>query len=98
MGCIDLTDIDPYNGRAEVGIALLGEFRGRGVAHSALDILCRYSAQMLHLHQLFCHVPADNQESLNLFLNSGFERSGRLRDWLAGKDNYADVVVLQKIL
>ena len=98
MGCIDLTDIDPYNGRAEVGIALLDEFRGRGVARSVLDLLCSYSAQILHLHQLFCHVPADNRESLNLFQNSGFEKSGRLRDWLAGKDNYADVVVLQKIL
>lgn len=30
MGSVDLTDIDPYNGRAEVGIALLSEYRGQG--------------------------------------------------------------------
>ena len=39
MGSVDLTDIDPYNGRAEIGIALLSEFRGQGIASASLKIV-----------------------------------------------------------
>lgn len=98
VGCVDLTDIDPYNGRAEVGIALLPEFRGQGLATAALALLAAYAADTLHLHQLFAYVPADNGASMDLFLKAGFSSSGHLRDWLYGGDNYSDVEFLQKIL
>ena len=49
MGSVDLTDIDPYNGRAEIGVALLSEYRGLGVASAALKILSGYAKKVLRL-------------------------------------------------
>ena len=97
LGSVDLTDIDPYNGRAEVGIALLQEYRGRGAASAALKIVLGYAKSVLHLHQLFCLVPADNDTSANLFVSNGFGESGRLRQWLVQEDSFQDVLILQKI-
>jgi diamine N-acetyltransferase len=96
LGSVDLTDIDPYNGRAEIGIALLAEFRGQGIASAALKIVCDYSKKMLRLRQLFCLVPADNEESIKLFASNGFDKSGQLKDWLVNDEAYKDVLVLQK--
>lgn len=97
MGSIDLTDIDPYNGRAEIGIALLEEYREQGVASAALKIVSGYSKKVLHLRQLFCHVPSVNNQSINLFSSNGFCESGRLKDWLVHDDSYCDVLIMQKI-
>ncbi|MBP5692055.1 MAG: GNAT family N-acetyltransferase [Bacteroidaceae bacterium] len=96
LGCIDLTDIDPYNGRAEVGVALLPAFRGQGIASAALKIISKYSCFVLRLHQLFCQVPADNVDCFNLFENNGFSESGRLRDWLVNNNSYSEVILMQK--
>jgi diamine N-acetyltransferase len=96
IGSVDLTDIDPYNGRAEIGIALLSEFRGKGIASAALKIVGSYSKSVLRLRQLYCHVPANNDTSVNLFASNGFTESGRLKQWLVHDETYSDVLVLQK--
>lgn len=96
MGSVDLTDIDPYNGRAEIGIALQAEYREKGVASAAIKIVCGYSKKVLRLRQLFCHVPANNDHSIKLFVSNGFSESGRLKDWLVHDESYCDVLVLQK--
>lgn len=96
-GCIDLSDVDAVQSRAQVGIALLNEFRGRGVALSALEKICTYAEHRLRLRQLYALVPVDNNASLCLFESCGFDRSGLLREWLWGGDVFSDVVILQKI-
>lgn len=96
LGSVDLTDIDPYNGRAEVGIALLPEHRRHGAATAALTIVSRYAKSMLRLRQLYCHVPANNEASVKLFISNGFEQIGILREWLVCDESYCDVLVLQK--
>lgn len=96
MGTVDLTDIDPYNGRAEVGIALLSEYRGQGIASAALKIVLGYAKRVLRLRQLFCLVPADNETSVKLFASNGFGERGRLQQWLVHEESYSDVLILQK--
>lgn len=96
MGTVDLTDIDPYNGRAEVGIALLSEYRGQGIASAALKTVLGYAKRVLRLRQLFCLVPADNETSVKLFASNGFGESGRLQQWLVHEESYSDVLILQK--
>jgi len=97
LGSVDLTDIDPYNGRAEIGIALLKQYRQQGLASMALKIVMQYAAQVLRLHQLYCHIPAGLEQSINLFSSNGFVQSGTLKDWLVKESCYSDVAVLQKI-
>ena len=96
VGSIDLTDIDPYNGRAEIGIALLSEHRGQGIASAALKIISDYAKNFLRLRQLFCLIPAENKTSVKLFTTNGFVKSGKLSQWLVRLDSYSDVLVLQK--
>ena len=67
LGSIDLTDIDPYNGRAEIGIALLSEYRGKGIASAALKIVSGYAKSVLRLRQLFCHVGWRKQKLIIVF-------------------------------
>ncbi len=97
VGSIDLTDIDPYNGRAEIGIALLSEHRGQGIASAAIRLMSEYAKKVLRLRQLFCHVPADNKPSIKLFTSNGFTKTGRLKDWLVKDEGHVDVLLLQKI-
>ena len=96
LGSVDLTDIDPYNGRAEVGIALISEFRGQGIASAALKIISDYAKNFLRLRQLFCLIPAENKTSVKLFTTNGFVKSGKLSQWLVRLDSYSDVLVPQK--
>lgn len=97
LGSVDLTDIDPYNGRAEVGIALVSEYREQGFASMALKIVMEYAVKVLRLHQLYCHIPSEHEHSINLFSSNGFIKSGTLIDWLIQGEGYSKVVVLQKI-
>lgn len=96
-GCIDLTDVDAVQSHAQVGIALLDEFRHKGIASAALDMICAHAADRLRLHQLVALVPAGNGDSLRLFVSAGFATVGTLRDWMWAGTRYEDVSVLQKI-
>ena len=72
VGMIDLADYDPLNSRAEVCIGMLGEYRGKGIASEALQLLCEYSFKRLHVHQLYAYVGTQNLVSRKLFAYQGF--------------------------
>lgn len=96
-GTIDISDYFIPHARAEVGIALLGEYRNRGIGQEALMLLCDYAFNFLHFHQLYAHVQADNQASLALFTSCRFYQSGLLKQWLHVNDSWIDVQLLQSI-
>lgn len=96
-GAIDITDFVPLHSRAEVGIAILKEFQGRGYAKEALQLMCEYVFCFLHMKQLNVHITADNTRSLNLFKSAGFTECGLLKEWWSVGGTYKDVVLLQKI-
>ena len=95
-GMIDLADYDPINSRAEVCIGILGSYRGKGVATHALQLLCNYAAERLHLHQLYAYVPVWNEESIKLFGRCGFTSNATLKEWIREKEGYSDVILMQK--
>ena len=96
-GMIDLADYDPINSRAEVCIGILGKYRGHGIATQALQLLCQYAAERLHLHQLYAYVPVWNNESIKLFEKAEFTRHATLKEWQRGKEGYFDVILMQKL-
>lgn len=96
-GCIDLTDIDAVQSHAMVGIAVLSEYRHKGIAGIALGKVCDYARDRLRLHQLAAMVPVCNVHSHRLFLSEGFSQSGQLDDWMWTCNGYTDVLLLQKI-
>lgn len=98
VGAIDLFDFDPQNLRAGVGVVVSAEHRERGYAKDALNILERYAKDVLHLHQLWCGIGADNQASIRLFQGAGFVECGRRREWILTADGAIDEILMQKIL
>lgn len=98
VGAIDLFDFDPQNLRAGVGVVISAEYRERGYAKDALNILEYYAKVVLHLHQLWCSIGADNDASIRLFQGAGFVECGRRREWILTSKGSIDEILMQKIL
>jgi diamine N-acetyltransferase len=98
IGTIDLFDFDPFNLRAGVGI-LIGkkEYRAKGYASDALDVLAGYCFNTLGLHQLYCNIAVNNESSIKLFMKAGFMVSGTKKEWLRSGKQWIDEIILQKI-
>lgn len=99
IGALDLFELDPVNSRAGIGILIHDTAqRNKGYASDAVETVCRYAHDILHLHQLWCNVEAGNEASLALFRRAGFSQSGTKKQWLRLADGFHDEIFLQKIL
>jgi len=98
IGTVDLFEFDPFHNRAGVGI-LIGEEgdRKRGYASAVLDKIILYAFDTLQLHQLFCNISEENEESLILFKKKGFKVTGTKKEWLKTRKGYKDEYILQII-
>lgn len=96
IGYVDLFDFEPQQRRAGVGI-LIGDKneRSKGYATEALKLLCKYSFDILNLHQLYCHIDNDNIISLQLFEKVGFTKCGELKEWIVFDGKWRDVTMMQ---
>ncbi|MDP4267371.1 MAG: GNAT family protein [Bacteroidota bacterium] len=98
IGAIDLFDFDPCNRRVGIGI-LIGEkdFRSKGYASEALELMIKYVFNTLNLHQLYCNILTDNEQSINLFSKFGFKTAGLKKDWIFYNNKWYDELLLQLI-
>lgn len=98
VGAIDLYDFDPTHLRAGVGV-LIGEKgeRRKGIAGDALEILMRYSFDILHLNQLFASIPENNSSSIALFEQLGFQKTGTRENWLKTTEGWLNEHMYQYI-
>lgn len=96
-GFIDLFDIDFTHLRAGVGILVVDQFRGKGIAKEALVLLCDY-ANELNLKQLYCSIREDNDKSIKLFTATGYQQMATKRNWRKVKDRWFDEYDYQKML
>jgi diamine N-acetyltransferase len=98
LGAIDLFDFDPHHRRAGLGILIAEPSdRRKGYAREALETMISYCFEVLHLHQLYCHIAAGNSASIKLFKEAGFQESGRKRDWIFNGEHYEDELLYQMI-
>ena len=97
VGVIDLFDFSPSDHRAEVGVVIDRDWRGKGVGREALMLLCDYAEHVLDLHQLYAHVFEDNAPARQLFASCGFREVARLSDWVFSNKEYRDVLLYQRI-
>lgn len=97
VGTVDITDFDPLNRRAAVGVLIDRPFRRNGYGLSSLELTADYAYGRLGLHQLWATVAASNIPSQKLFAKAGFSRYGRLRSWLRTGRNYSDAFIMQKL-
>ena len=98
IGLIDLFDFDPRNNRAGVGILIKDSGnRNSGIGTEALDLLIRYSFTKLNLHQLYANIDLENEVSLALFTNFGFQTIGIKKQWNLINGRYKDEALFQLI-
>jgi len=98
VGIADLMNFSPQHLRAESGIVILDSERRKGYAAAALQALCDYARRILHIHQLYGIVAADNTAALQLYQKAGFMVASTLQDWLFDGENYTNAVVIQRFL
>jgi len=95
VGCVDLFDYDAINRRAAIGIIVDKEYRSKGYASEAIELMKDYAFNSLGMHQLHCSVGVDNHASLKLFKVAGFEQIGIRKDWSFRGGSFTDVVEFQ---
>ncbi|MGZ4390411.1 MAG: GNAT family N-acetyltransferase [Gaiellaceae bacterium] len=89
-----LWGIDLHNRLAQLGLALLPGFRGRGWSVEVLQLLCRYGFAVRGLNRLQLETDADNQPMIRAALRAGFREEGVLRQAAWSLGSFVDTVVL----
>ena len=98
VGTVDFLNFDPLNNRAELGLFIADEFRGKGLGREALDLLTAYARDHIGMRQIYVFIALDNEACLHLFEDYGFNRVGVLQSWVKRGTSYRDVALLQLIL
>ncbi len=98
VGIIDLMNFNPQHLRAEVGIVIQQQYRGRGYGFVAMKKLVEYTHKVLHLHQLYAIISTDNTNCIKLFERAGFNQGAELKEWLYDGVAYHDAIVMQTFL
>ncbi len=97
IGTIDVFDFNAHNRRAGIGISLIENVRQKGHAGTALDILIDYMFVHLNLHQIYCNIEKNNNDSIGLFKSRGFKEAGIKKDWNLRNNNWVDEHIFQLI-
>ena len=82
-----------YNGTAEISIYLQEHSRGKGYGKKILNH-CIAAAGGLQIHTLLGIIFAHNQQSIQLFKNTGFEEWGMLKEIAVMDGKKFSVVIL----
>ena len=98
VGTVDFINFDPLNNRAELGLFITSEHRGKGLGRQALELLTQYARDHVGMRQLYVFIALDNEVCLNMFEQFGFRRAGVLESWIKRGGNYRDAALLQLIL
>ncbi|MEM6517439.1 MAG: GNAT family protein [Bacteroidota bacterium] len=99
IGLIDIFDCDFKNKRAGIGILVKDvKDRNKGFGKESLKLLANYCKTHLDLHQLYCNVSEENNQSLKLFESEKFEIIGLKKDWNYIGGDFKNEYSLQRIL
>lgn len=98
-GVIDLYDIDPVNSRAMVGIMVAPQWRSRGIATRALELVGEYCRDILGLATIASEVASDNLPSIRLFGGkAGYRQVGERPSWYRRRERFVSALLFQKQL
>ncbi|MCF8303921.1 MAG: GNAT family N-acetyltransferase, partial [Bacteroidales bacterium] len=83
------------NLRAGIGIMIMDEYQNKGHASEALELVIQYGFEQLGLHQLYCNITADNENSKKLFERQGFRQTGIKKEWIRKNNHWLDEAFYQ---
>ena len=97
-GKAGLTVEDPGSGQAEIDYYLAAEWRGRGYARRAVQLLCRWAFRHTGLERLVAGVHPENDASRHVLERCGFvleaRERGRLPDGSGGRTDVVTYALL----
>ena len=97
VGVVELFNYSPLNDRAELGLEIEPEWRGKGLGTKAVIKMMKYAKEELLLHTLYVTIEEDNVASLKIFRKLGFEET-TLRNWYREGEKYKNGKLLQYTL
>ncbi len=97
VGTVDFLNFDPLNNRAELGLFIELDSRGKGLGRRALSLLTAYARDHIGLRQLYVFIALDNTVCLKLFEDYGYRRAGILHSWVKRGTTYRDVALMQMV-
>lgn len=98
IGLADLFNFSPEHLRAEVGLAITPDEKGKGYGAEAMRLLTDYASRVLHLHNVYAVVPVDNAPSIAMLRACGFTDEMLLKQWLRCGEGWKDALFMQKLL
>lgn len=90
VGNIQLSEISFQHRNAMLGVIIGKEFRGKGYASSACELLIKHAFEILNLHRIYLTVISGNSNAIKLYEKLGFQEEGRERDMHLVKGSYYD--------
>lgn len=95
IGMANLVNINYKDGNAEHGLLLDKNYQGKGYGYSVVKAIMNYAFNELRLNRLETTIIANNQQSLNLFINKcGWRKEGTLKNWYFRKGEFIDKIFL----
>jgi len=98
VGLLDIQNFDPRHNRAEIGIVVVKNERGKGYGIKALKKAIEYARSFLHLHQIYAIVDDNNKKCVQLFESAGFTANSTLSQWLRCGETYHNALLMQLFL
>ena len=93
LGGVSLLRFDWENKRAEIGLWVAAEARGRGIATRAVTLLSRWGLESLGLARIDFLAEEENAASQRVAERAGFEREGVLRAYFDNRGTRPDYVM-----
>src|SRR5436190_5073143 len=81
LGTVILFNVTRHEARCEVGFWLVPDARGRGVATTAVGLICDWAIRAWGIERFDAHSDVDNPGAHAVLERNGFSREGVLRGW-----------------
>jgi len=98
VGCCDLSQIDLWHRRGEIGFMIDKPFWSGGYAFEAMRAVLAHAAEGLELRRLSARVHLGNARSVRLLERLGFREEGLLRGYIARAGERRDCLVFGLLL
>ena len=98
VGCCDLSEIDRWHHRAEVGFIVAKRYWGDGYAQEAMAAVVDHAAQSMKLRRLTARTHLGNIRSVRLLEKLGFRHEGLLRGYVDREGERRDCLLFGLLL
>ena len=93
-GIVELVNINFIHRTSEIQIIVKSDFRGSGLAKSAMLKGLDYAFNILNMHKIYLFVDTENHKALHIYKDVGFIQEGILRQHFFVEGEYRDSIFM----